>query len=247
MRNGWLVGLGVWVAAATGCTGVFPPPDGEINREFDFDLGKLGWTAVFADFAESQRSGVGAVGEIAKLPEELDKPGYGYRIAGSNVSDDLQMLLVRKLSVIDGIVPGETYEVRYRVVVASNAPDGCAGIGGAPGEAVILKVGVSAVEPKVAADSQGILRLNVDLGQQNNDGADGEAVDDVSNGIDCATVPDLEDAPYVSLVRFHELSKPVKASSAGELWLIVGTDSGFEGRTELYYEEIEIVLTPVSD
>jgi hypothetical protein len=37
----------------------------------------------------------------------------------------------------------------------------------------------------------------------------------------------------------------VAANAAGELWLLVGTDSSFEGPTGLYYQEIEVELVPV--
>ena len=37
----------------------------------------------------------------------------------------------------------------------------------------------------------------------------------------------------------------VEADDAGGAWLIVGTDSGFEGLTRLYYDWISFTLTPV--
>ena len=33
-----------------------------------------------------------------------------------------------------------------------------------------------------------------------------------------------------------------QAGPNGELWLIVGTDSGFEGKTTIYYNRIEVTL-----
>lgn len=37
----------------------------------------------------------------------------------------------------------------------------------------------------------------------------------------------------------------VEADTAGNAWLIVGADSGFEGLTRLYYDRITYTLTPV--
>ncbi len=34
----------------------------------------------------------------------------------------------------------------------------------------------------------------------------------------------------------------VQANSDGELWLVVGSDSGFEGTTSIYYSKIEVLL-----
>lgn len=62
--------------------------------------------------------------------------------------------------------------------------------------------------------------------------------------VDCEDVDDLADAPYVSLTRSRRHANRVTATDDGELWLIVGTDSGFEGRTELYYQRIDVTLTP---
>ena len=43
--------------------------------------------------------------------------------------------------------------------------------------------------------------------------------------------------------RTHEHPTPVTASADGDLWLLVGTDSGFEGLTRLYYLRFEVELT----
>jgi hypothetical protein len=37
----------------------------------------------------------------------------------------------------------------------------------------------------------------------------------------------------------------VRANPDGTFWLLVGTDSGFEGTTTLYYQRIGVTLTPV--
>jgi len=33
-----------------------------------------------------------------------------------------------------------------------------------------------------------------------------------------------------------------KSNISGDLWIIIGTDSGFEGLTELYYSAVKILL-----
>lgn len=40
-------------------------------------------------------------------------------------------------------------------------------------------------------------------------------------------------------------SVTVRTSASGELWLIVGTDSAFEGFTKIYYLEGSPTITPV--
>ena len=37
----------------------------------------------------------------------------------------------------------------------------------------------------------------------------------------------------------------VRSDASGRLWLVIGTDSGFEARTEIYYLEGSATFTPV--
>lgn len=48
------------------------------------------------------------------------------------------------------------------------------------------------------------------------------------------------------LKTLNRMDSPVvvKADDSGGAWLIVGTDSGFEGLTRLYYDRISFTLTP---
>ena len=65
-----------------------------------------------------------------------------------------------------------TYTVTVSLDVGTNVPAGSFGIGGSPGESVYVKAGASTVEPTVAQDSGGWLRINIDKGNQASEGAD---------------------------------------------------------------------------
>ena len=53
-----------------------------------------------------------------------------------------------------------------------------------------------------------------------------------------------EDVKYQLIKRTNSQTPfSAKANDKGELWLIVGTDSGFEGLTTLYYTQIKASLT----
>ncbi|MDP1564577.1 MAG: hypothetical protein Q8M16_24615 [Pirellulaceae bacterium] len=39
-------------------------------------------------------------------------------------------------------------------------------------------------------------------------------------------------------------SELISTTGKSRLWLLVGTDSGYEGLTRLYYQEIKVTLTP---
>ncbi len=120
------------------------------------------------------------------------------------------------------------------------------GIGGSPGESVYLKAGASTVEPAVYLDSDtGYYLMNVDKGSGNSgNGTAASVIGDIANGLSAEEV-DMENPPYVSLERHHEHQYIVTASQDGELWLLVGTDSGFEGLTSIYYQSIAVTLTPL--
>jgi hypothetical protein len=128
------------------------------------------------------------------------------------------------------------------MVLASNAPSDAVGIGGPPGESVYLKAGASTVEPEVYLDSDASYYvMSVDKGSGNSgSGTAASLVGNIANGLSA------EEGPrYISLERQHEHEYTVNASPDGELWLMVGTDSGFEGLTAIYYQSISVTLIPL--
>jgi hypothetical protein len=212
-----------------------------IRFEFDFGEGAQGWEADFAEYAPEMEDMM-LEAEIRTLPSELGINGTGYYLRGMNHSDDLFMFLKRRLGTDDGIVPGQEYRVMFTIVFASNAPSGGIGIGGAPGESVYLKAGASTMEPDVYLDSaDSHHRMNVDKGSGNSgNGTAASVVGNIANDLSAE-----DDPRYVSLERQHEHDYTVTASPAGELWLLVGTDSGFEGLTGIYYQSIAVTLMPL--
>ena len=78
--------------------------------------------------------------------------------------------------------------------------------------------------------------MNIDKGIQANPGADMDTVGHV--GVDDTTT-------VYALNTNTNLTHPftVTSDSNGELWVIVGTDSGFEATTALYYNQINIRLS----
>lgn len=203
----------------------------------NFNGGEQGWNHDFSDFAEVTRPSMDLFGFVAKLPDELGN-GLGYHLHGINRSDDLFMFLARKLTTADGVQPGRRYTLVFEIVFASDAQNGCPGAGGAPGESVILKAGGSPLQPvPLPPDAAGYRALSVDKGDQTSGGEAASVVGNIANGDSCG-LP----ARYVSLRRRHVHPTPVTASAEGEIWLLVGTDSGYEGETGIYYQQINVTL-----
>jgi hypothetical protein len=200
----------------------------------DFTLGSQGWMAGFSDYPVGQEKFFELDAGYRPLPAPLDAMGSALFITGNNHSDDLFMFYKGK---IGGLEPGKSYRASFTVEFATNVPQGCVGIGGSPGESVFVKGGASEVEP-VAVNAGGYYRMNVDKGEQSNGGASAVVLGDVANSQDCGIKAPQWELKTVSGGGAVE----VTADAEGSLWLFVGTDSGFEGTTSLYYTNVRAIL-----
>lgn len=225
------------------------PPDGadggEISLGYEFDGGSDGWASEVTDFTEATRP-EDLLSATTDMPADVsDEAGPGaFHLAASNRSDDLFLYMYRAVGHKEGVAPGTTYDVTMTVSFASRAPSNCAGIGGAPGESVYLKVGAAPEEP-LPAPVEGDSRLTVDKGNQSSGGRYAVVAGDVANGIPCEEALE-QDPPPAAMIERTGTVEGVTSTAHGRLWLFVGTDSGFEGRTSVYYDRIDVTLTPVS-
>jgi len=218
-----------------------------VSISFDFRNGALGWQAGFADYppATDKNGFYELLAEVRTLPPELGVNGTGFYVQGNNHSDDLFMFMKRRLDAADGIVAGQTYQITFTLVFASAAQSGCVGVGGSPGDGVTLKAGASPAEPMALFDiskPSSYLRMNVDKSDQSQGGLAASTTGSIANGVPCGSAP----PSYISIQRTHQHTSLVNANSKGELWLLVGTDSGFEALTGLYYQRVDVTLSPVS-
>ena len=222
--------------ASGGAGGAAQP--GTFSQVWDFTTYTEGWTEGFCDYPPDLGTDYDLMFGWESLPAELP-PGGGLRINGNNHSDDLFMYITR---VITGLRPSAAYLMDVVLVIGTNASEACGGIGGSPGTSVTMKIGASATEPRTQQDNLGWLRLNLDKGNQSVGGADLKVVGDISNTLPSVTGPP---APYqaktLTLSNFA-----VTTSNDGKVFAILGTDSGFEGVTTLFYDRISITLTPAN-
>jgi hypothetical protein len=109
------------------------------------------------------------------------------------------------------------------------------GVGGAPGESVYVKAGATKEEPKKVL-TDGMYRMNIDKGNQATAGADMMVIGNI--GVAATTTQ----FTYISRNNNSSTGFIAETNDSGELWLIVGTDSGFEGKTILYYSQIDILF-----
>ncbi len=208
---------------------------------YDFSKDMQGWQTGFADCPAGNPPSYELVAALKPLPKELGQSGTGLYFHGNNHSDDLFMFMTRQLHKSDGIVAGQSYSMSYKVSLASNAPSNCSGIGGAPGESVYVKVGGASTEPKALPENQGeFLRMNVNIGSQSQSGSAATVIGNLANGVPCTSPP-----RFTKIIRSGAHKIPVIADARGNIWLLIGTDSGYEGRTGIYYQKVDVSLTPV--
>jgi hypothetical protein len=212
-----------------------------VRVPFSFAAGTDGFTADFADYSpgmETSPNGILFASEFRRLPPPLDNR-FGLLVGGTNRSDDLFMFIWREVS---GLVPGQRYRVETEVLIATNAPANCAGVGGPPGEGVAVKAGASPVRPAKALINNNF-RVNFSKDQSGLP-VGGDQVftigDFAGGGGTC-----LQPSYALKTLRSPPDRIPtLTADSSGRLWIVIGTDSGFEARTEIYYLEGSATFTP---
>ena len=197
---------------------------------FDLRRSCAGWQAGFADYYADQESFYELAWACANGPTNLNR---GLFISGSNHSDDLFMFIKHR---IHGLKPSTTYRIEARVQFWSKAPTGCVGIGGDSGENVYVKFGAASEEPLTVLED-GVVRMNVDIGNQAHGGANAEVIGNIATSI-----TDCHNERYE--LKELETRTPllVRADRKGTLWIFVGTDSGFEGKTSLIYTQVRLHL-----
>ncbi len=203
--------------------------------EYDFRENGGGWEPFFAGFNVGWEERMELESDYRALPEPLDTTDYGHFISARNISDDVRMLFRTQ---IEGLEPNTSYLVGYTVRFGTEVPSGCVGIGGPPGEAVKVIANASQVKPEaIVVDDY--YHINVQY-LSNNPGVwyQNAIMGDIANSRVCEEGFEYE----IKEVTSGPLHDAVTADENGRAWLMFGTRSGFEGRTNLYYTYFRAVL-----
>jgi hypothetical protein len=206
-------------------------PNKTINDDFNKSI--EGWKWGFADYPEGVEEEWKFTAKQDTLPEPLDGSKKAFMISGSNHSDDLFMYLTKKVNMPKA---NQSYEGTFEIDFATNAAEGSVGVGGSPAHSVYLGIGIVSVEPTKQMSDDGNYRMNIKKTNQATDGEDMKVIGDVSNG--------KEEYEYTLVKRTGKFTG--KTDSNGNLWIIIGTDSGFEAITTLYYTNIKVDLKEVN-
>ena len=228
----------VFAATLGACGDSVGVADDNYDIEFDFSNGQQEWVAGFVDYPVGKEGEWAISSSLVSLPSPLNTSRKGILLKGVNHSDDLFMYISREIS---GLTPNRDYAARFLVTIATNAPRNCVGIGGAPGESVVLKVGGTTTAPQRMVDASQYYRATFDHGSQLEGGSAATPIGDLSNSnANCLT-------PRYELKQFNSGTVPItiRTNANGRMWLIVGVDSGYEGTTAVYVTAVRVDINPI--
>lgn len=215
-----------------------PVPE-PITFSYDFSTDTEGWEAGFADLPTTGLDIYELEAGHATLPEPLDTSNGALRSSGHNRSDDLFMFWKRRIT---GLQPLTTYQISWEVRLASQYPTNSAGIGGSPGASVYFKAGATTREPEIVEENVGgtpYSILDIDKGNQSQSGSEMAVLGNIG-------IPSEEFTYQLITLTNPDAASviEVQTDAEGACWVVMGTDSGFEGKTTLYYDTV--IIMPVA-
>jgi hypothetical protein len=200
----------------------------------DFNAGVDGWVAGVADYTDGTEPS-----EVASSWKDLPAPltGKGYYLASHNRSDDVLTYAKRQ---VGGFVPGAKYALTFEMRYVTDASTACFGVGGSRGGSIYMVVAASADEPKTVKQADGNYRVNLERGNQAESGRQGKVLG-VQGSDDLA----CDSGKWVAQTRKSDEAIELQADKDGKLWIMLGTDSGFEAANALYLQGATVNVKPI--
>jgi hypothetical protein len=197
----------------------------------DFNESENGWKHGFSQYLT-----VGDSAEAELKYAYADKPpslpeGKGLMLSGKSSTPELFMFIKKQIT---DLRPETDYTITVNVEVASSAASQSNNL---VSPSVFLKVGAVSFEPQTFKSADKIV-INVDKGPDDQDGSEMLNVGNIIGG-------NSIDYNLTSKSSSSKNPMPILArtDSNGSLWIIVGTDSNFQGTTIVYYSKVNVVLT----
>jgi hypothetical protein len=193
------------------------------SETYDFNKNAWGWEAEFTDYPVDVTDQYGSYNWTAEYAEVFSNnigSQMALRLSSDNVSEDVFMFIKKKVT---GLKANTNYSLVFEVEMISNAQ---------ADQSVVLKAGASFVEPqKIVRD--GWFELNLDKGTS------------LTSGKDLIILGELDGAnPSPS---YSNVDAPLRftatTNNAGELWLIIGTESTYPGQNTVHYTKINVIFS----
>lgn len=218
---------GLLLAGCLGATDLTP----RITIPYDFNVLSSGWAAGSADYPAAQAA-VGFVGDVRNLPTPLTTTSVGLYLRRNNVIGDLFMYQLR---YVTGFPPNKTSTATLQVEYATNIHGGCTT---GAGPLTVIKAGVSATQPIVTTDAQGVLRVNIDKDAGTAAGQFTQ-LGDITSGLAGCPSPGTY-STWGTPIRTQPT--PVVTDASGGFFLFIGTQSSFVGQHEIFFTRMNLTL-----
>lgn len=208
------------------------------STSYDFNYGLQGWEHGFSEYPvdSADYNLQFSYGGVAELN------GQGaVMLSGNNIHGDLFMYLKKR---IRNLQPNSLYTLTFEIELASQARAGENDVDGYPGDEVFLKVGATDLEPKSLID-ESYYTMNIDKGRGADNGNEMVNIGNIGVPGDSFgfVLINRSNVPYSGSNANYTSPVVVRSNNDGEIWLIVGTDSEYNGMTTVYYSRISVVLT----
>jgi len=217
------------IGLLTGCGGSTPEPKIGTDINYSFAQNTDGWEVGYSDYSTLTKPT-----DVEQLHAIIPIPGASKALymGATNLSDDLLLYTYRKVT---GLLPNNSYTGQFTVTFASDAPAGCAGVGGSPGESVWLIGAVSGTKPENRQIREDF-RLNISRGNQSTAGDSSDVIGTIGvSGIPCsgnnrqAAIKTLGPSKWI----------PFTTDDTGSAWILVGLDSGFESYSRIWLQSVK--------
>lgn len=209
--------------------------DEPLTYEFEFSRNDAGFTPGFAGLpADADPATYALLGLIQPLPNDMSSRGYFLK--GSNESGELFLFLKRQIA---GLEPNTEYQATFEVDLLTAIPEGISSPLGSPGEDVFVKTGATTAEPVEVTDERGWSRLSIDIGDPGEGGADTVNLGNIAYQ---PTDPEDDGSWQTKTLSSAGQRFMVSSDAEGNLWLLVGVHSDFEGLSALYLQSVAVSL-----
>jgi len=221
-----------------------PPPieKQSLLLNYSFSESAQGFSIDTADYSVEHPLNFKIKSELAELPSPFEfRKGILYE--WQNYSDDMKGYIKKKIT---GLNKDSQFQVDFRVDVLSSIPEGCVGIGGAPGESVVVAAALLLEEPEKIVETKSGGQFVFETYRVYIDGRQETRSDITEMGHIGLPIPCNDFTLNNPVWEIKSLTNNsdffVTTNSTGEAWVFVSIDSGFEGISTFYLTEIELSI-----
>ena len=205
------------------------PSGRSITYSYTFSTSTENWFQGFADYpaGRTQDNYYELSFAFAQVPLFPSQKDFGLYLSGYNRNADLFMYIKHSF---DNLKPGAGYEVDFEVDVVSVTPGYDLGTDGG----VYVKAGATAAEPfESIVDNN--YAMNVDKGNHGTGGVDAIVLGNIAVAGD-------DESAYTHTILENNAPFPVTTNDTGRLWVMIGIDSEFMGKAQVFISNVKITF-----